>query len=142
MGSDFYRYLYQRVGTPWLWYERNHLSDSALREIINHRQNHLYVLYVDRIAAGFAELDFRNPPELELAYFGVISDHFGRGLGRLLLRRAIKLGWELNPSRLWLHTCNHDHPRALPLYLEEGFIPYRKEENIIDDPRLSDYPTV
>src|SRR5215510_8289569 len=27
---SFYRYLYETVGTPWLWYERRLLDDEAL----------------------------------------------------------------------------------------------------------------
>ena len=27
---SFYRYLYETVGTPWLWYERRLLDDAAL----------------------------------------------------------------------------------------------------------------
>src|SRR6266852_1982602 len=27
---SFYRYLYETVGTPWLWYERRLLADAAL----------------------------------------------------------------------------------------------------------------
>ena len=29
--ADFYRDLYDRVGRPWLWYERRLLSDAALQ---------------------------------------------------------------------------------------------------------------
>lgn len=140
--ADFYRHLYQSVGKPWLWYERNHLTDPALDRIINHPANHLYILYVGDKAAGFAELDFRRPPDLELAYFGLMPDQIGKGYGRLLLKSAIEMGWKLGPDRLWVHTCNHDHPYALTLYQEEGFIPYHKEEIIIDDPRMSDNPLV
>ena len=39
------------------------------------------------------------------------------------------------PSRLWVHTCNHDHPGALASYQRCGFRPYRQERSIIDDPR-------
>ncbi|HVH78614.1 MAG TPA: N-acetyltransferase, partial [Stellaceae bacterium] len=27
---SFYRYLYETVGTPWLWFERRLMSDAAL----------------------------------------------------------------------------------------------------------------
>ena len=31
---SFYRYLYNTIGGPWLWYERRRMSDEQLRDII------------------------------------------------------------------------------------------------------------
>jgi hypothetical protein len=36
-----------------------------------------------------------------------------------------------------VNTCTFDHPRALPLYQKLGFVPYRQETQIIDDPRIN-----
>ena len=37
------------------------------------------------------------------------------------LRIAIEKAWSHGPERIWLHTCELDHPAAMPMYLEAGF---------------------
>ena len=130
--ASFYRFLYEAVGTPWLWYERRLIEDQALEAIIQNPQTEIYVLYVSGVPAGYSELDLRKMPEIELAYFGLMPEFIGRGLGRYLLRWTVDQAWTHNPRRLWVHTCNLDHPRALGLYQRTGFVPYRQAMTIID----------
>lgn len=123
----FYRYLYNAVGEPWLWYERNRLSDTELAAIIQDEKVEVCVLYYDGTPAGYAELDFRREGEVELAYFGLIQDYIGLGLGRYMLDWAIDAAWSRDPRRLWVHTCTLDHPAALPIYQKAGFVPCGQE---------------
>jgi GNAT superfamily N-acetyltransferase len=132
---SFYRYLYNTVGGPWLWYERRQMSDEQLRAIIQHSQVEIYVLYVDGVPAGYAELDRRQEPDIELAYFGIMPEFIGKRLGPFLLQWIIEKAWSYSPQRFWLHTCTLDHPKALAVYQQAGFVPYQQEEKIIDDPR-------
>jgi GNAT superfamily N-acetyltransferase len=132
----FYRYLYDTVGGPWLWYERRALDDAALGRIIGDDQVEIFVLYVEGTPAGFAELDRRRPPEIELAYFGLMPDYIGKGLGRYLLTWAIDTAWSHEPERLWVNTNTLDHPKALALYQRCGFRPYKQERRLFDDPRI------
>jgi GNAT superfamily N-acetyltransferase len=132
----FYRYLYNAVGEPWLWYERNQLSDEALTAIIQDEQVEVCVLYYAGTPAGYAELDLRQEGETELAYFGLIPDYIGLGLGSYLLDWAIDTAWSRNPRRLWVNTCTLDHPAALPVYQKAGFMPCNQETIRIKDPRL------
>lgn len=133
----FYRYLYETVGAPWLWYERRQLGDEALSAIVHDPSVEVCVLYVDGSPAGFAELDARALPEIELAYCGLVPDFIGKGLGLYLIDCAVERAWarEPEPSRLWVHTCTLDHPRALLAYQHAGFQPYREETETIADPR-------
>ena len=136
-GVGFYRYLYNGVGEDWLWTDRRVLDDAALDAIVSDERVEIYVLYRHGAPAGFAELDRRQEGEIELAYFGLMPDAIGRGLGVWLLHEAIDIAWSYEPERLWLHTCTHDHPRALPLYQRAGFVPYRQETRTIPDPRAT-----
>ena len=45
----FYRYLYNRVGEPWLWYERRAMSDKTLIDILKNQKIQVYVLYLEFI---------------------------------------------------------------------------------------------
>ncbi|MEM7251243.1 MAG: GNAT family N-acetyltransferase [Pseudomonadota bacterium] len=134
---SFYRYLYNSVGRPWLWYERRLLEDDALAAIIKHPQVVIDVLFVHNNPAGFCEFDLRRWPELEIAYFGLMPDFIGQGLGPYFLDACIRAGWARGPRRLWLHTCTLDHPKALRTYLNAGFAAYRTETVHIVDPRTN-----
>ena len=133
----FYRFLYDTVGAPWLWYERRLMTDDALAAVIDDPMVDVYVLFVGGEPAGFAELDRRSPPDIELAYLGLRPDYVGQGLGLYLLSWAVDAAWQHGPERLWVHTCNLDHPRALGLYQRIGFAVYQQEHSVIDDPRTT-----
>jgi GNAT superfamily N-acetyltransferase len=132
---SFYRYLYNTVGALWLWYERRQMSDEQLRAIIQHPQVEIYVLYVDGVPAGYAELDRRNETGIELIYFGIMPEFIGQRLGPFLLNWIIDKVWSYHPQRFWLHTCTLDHPKALAIYQRAGFVPYKQEDKIVDEPR-------
>ena len=133
----FYRYLYNGVGEDWLWYERRAMTDDALEAIVSDERVEIYVLYRNGEPAGYAELDRRQPGEIELAYFGLMPGAIGKGLGVWLLHETIDLAWSYEPKRFWVHTCTLDHPRALPLYQRAGFVPYKQETKTIPDPRAA-----
>jgi ribosomal protein S18 acetylase RimI-like enzyme len=133
----FYRFLYDNVGAEWLWYERRALDDDDLAAIVQDDAVEIYVLYVEGVPAGFAEIDRRSKPEVELTYIGLMPEFIGRGLGNYLLSTAIDIAWNSEPSRLWIHTNTLDHPNALPLYQRHGFAPYGQEQKIVPDPRLT-----
>ncbi|HET6584661.1 MAG TPA: GNAT family N-acetyltransferase [Nannocystaceae bacterium] len=133
----FYRYLYETVGAPWLWYERRVMDDDELSAIVHDEAVEIFVLYADGCPAGYAELDCRSMPDVELAYCGLVPDFIGEGLGVYLVDHAVELAWQHEPERVWVHTCTLDHPRALLVYQRAGFQPIREETKIIADPRKS-----
>jgi GNAT superfamily N-acetyltransferase len=132
---SFYRYLYNTVGEPWLWWERRVLSDDELRTVLDAEGIEIYVLYVNGVPAGFAELDRHVPPEIDLAYFGLVPEFIGRGLGRYFLNEIVELAWSFKPRRLTVNTCNFDHPKALAAYQRAGFSPYGQNHVEVEDPR-------
>lgn len=132
---SYYRYLYKMVGDDWMWYERNEISDDDLLAIIHDPLVHIYILYVDGTPAGFVELDYRVEDEVELAYFGLVTEYIGLGLGTFFLQWAVETAWHGKPKRVWVHTCNFDHPKAISTYQKVGFLPYDQTTEIIDDPK-------
>jgi len=133
---SFYRYLYETVGTPWLWYERRLLSDEALAAEIQKPTTEIFVLHVGGVPAGYFELIVASPQETELRYFGLIPEFIGRGFGPFLLRAAIDRAWERPLSRLWVHTRMFDHPKALGHYQRAGFVVYGRQKLRFEDPRV------
>jgi GNAT superfamily N-acetyltransferase len=139
--ASFYRYLYETVGEPWLWYERRNTDDESLTAIIRDDNIAVLCLYYGGVPAGFAEVDARiigsKPHDATLlAYFGLVPDFIGCGLGRFFLDATIHLAWDVFPAdRLIVRTCTLDHPAALPLYQKSGFLPTGQQTTRIPDPR-------
>ena len=111
------------------------MSDVALAAILGDPGTEIRYLYVGSEVAGFSELETGRAGEVKLAYFGVVPAFIGSGLGRYLLCETLAAAWASRPRRVWLHTCDHDHPRAVAFYRRAGFRPYRIEVVVIDDPR-------
>ena len=133
---SFYRYLYNVVGEPWLWYERRLWSDARVAKLLAQPEVEIYVLYGWGAPAGYFEL-VRAAGDTELAYFGLVPDFIGRGFGAWFLNAAIDTAWLGVSQRVWVHTCTFDHPRALGLYQRCGFKVYERRAVTFDDPRVT-----
>lgn len=154
LGPETYRALYRAVGERWLWWERLVLDDAELGVILDDPRVEIRLLRIDGETAGYSEIDRRGVDgagdgmgdgasggvgegAVEIAFFGLKPAFAGRGLGRALLQATLCAAWTRDTRRVWLHTCNHDHPAALGLYQRAGFRIVRRETALIDDPRLA-----
>ncbi|QIE41824.1 GNAT family N-acetyltransferase [Rhodobacteraceae bacterium SC52] len=135
---DWYRDIYRRVGgTDWLWFSRLALSDEALSLILGDPAVSVHVLKVDGVESGFFELDFRTEGRCELAFFGLVPNAIGTGVGRLMMTAALREAWARPIDEVWVHTCTLDHPGAIEFYRRSGFVVTGREVEIAADPRLS-----
>lgn len=124
----FYRYLYDTVGAAWLWHRRRVMPDEELAAIVQAPTTDLRVLWVHGVPAGYAELSSCHCPDVELAYFGLVPEFIGRGLGPWLLDWTIRHAFAKGATRLHLNTCDLDHPKALATYEAAGFQAYDRTE--------------
>lgn len=136
--TDWYRDLFTRIGgQDWLWFSRLMLDRDALAAILSDPGVEVWALEKDGRAEGLLELDFRDPGECELAYFGVSAALIGSGAGRYMMNAAIERAWARPISRFHVHTCTMDHPGALAFYRRSGFTPIRRQVEVAPDPRLT-----
>ena len=126
----FYRYLYNTVGEPWLWWMRRIATDAELAGLLAHPSVSLHVLMRDGEPVGFYELDHRAGQAVNLSYFGLVPWAIGTGLGAAFLRHAVDDAWRIGLPAVTVNTCNADHPRALPGYLAAGFRKLRAIEEV------------
>ena len=133
----FNREMYFNVGEKWKWIDKRPWSDEQWKEYANDPNLRTFAGYCDGEVAGYFELH-RSPvisadtaaataEEIEIAYFGLLPEFIGRGFGAALLTSAIENAWAWSPtpSRVWVHTCNRDHPSALANYQARGFKIYK-----------------
>jgi GNAT superfamily N-acetyltransferase len=132
----WFRALFRRVGEHYLWFSRLRMSDEKLSAELNDPAMETYALTRDGADLGLLQLDFRQPDEAELGFFGVADELVGTGAGRWLMNRALERAWSQPIGRFWVHTCTLDHPAALSFYVRSGFTPFRRQIEVADDPRL------
>ena len=125
---SFFRYLYREVGRNYQWVDRLGWSDVEINAYLSRPGVSIWAMYQGGSPAGYFELSHSaEDGSTEIAYFGLLPDFIGRGLGKLLLARAIDEAWASGATRVWLHTCTLDDPAAMPNYLKRGFRPYKEE---------------
>lgn len=67
-----------------------------------------------------ADDEYLDAPIMNIGPLALLPEYQGKGLGRLLLRRALEFGRETGYSRVIL-CVNAENERAKALYLQEGF---------------------
>jgi GNAT superfamily N-acetyltransferase len=128
--ASFFRYLYAEVGRAYHWVDRLDWTDDQIRTHLTDPAVSLWLLTVRGVPAGYFEMK-QEEGAVEIAYFGLLPEFIGRGLGKHLLTAAVECAWALGARRVWLHTCSLDDPAALPNYRARGFRPYREETYLV-----------
>jgi len=129
--AALYRELYDKVGRPWLWYERRLLTNAALEALLAEPGHELHVARQHDELVGYFELSGD-----EIEFFGLTLGFIGRRIGPWLLDRTIERGFARGSGALRLNTNSIDHPRALDTYRKAGFRVVRSETRELQDPRV------
>lgn len=131
------RFLYTAVGGDWFWIDRLVWTYDRWLAWLDRPELETWIGYVQGTPAGYFELE-RQPAEagdsIEIAYFGLLPQFIGRGLGGALLTSAVRRAWEMGASRVWLHTCTLDGPASLANYQARGFRIFRTQTLVKDFP--------
>jgi GNAT superfamily N-acetyltransferase len=128
--------VYRDIGRDWLWAG---LVDKSLAELATRLARSdlaSFAAISGDEPAGLLELEFTDD-SAEVVYFGIVPALVGKGVGRWLMDEAKRISREKHARRLWLHTCNFDHPGALAFYRRQGFSVTAVGYEIMDDPRAS-----
>jgi len=150
ISTSHYRYLYWAIGRNWDWYGQLLVPEDELSDYLSDPGVEIHVLYKKNIPVGMVDIDRRDPTDVELLVFGIVDGFVGKGLGRYFIRWATRQAWGMHPTddlsgdtftpetpdRIWLHTCELDHPAALPNYKNAGFVVY--DEQVVDYPMPED----
>ena len=129
---ELFRWLYVEVGKNYHWIDRLPWTDDDIRAHLARPENSVWLMTYDQERAGYFELRKCEDGSIEVAYFGLLPQFLGRGLGKHLLTCAVEQAWADGADRVWLHTCTLDDPAALPNYLKRGFRAYRTEKYYVD----------
>jgi ribosomal protein S18 acetylase RimI-like enzyme len=132
--AELSRFLYTAVGGDWLWTDRLHWTYAEWLAWVTRPGYELWMAYVADTPAGYFELQGLPGEDVELAFFGLLPQSIGCGLGGALLTRAVERAWAKPARRVWVHTSSFDHPAALNNYRARGFRVVRTETNMVEKP--------
>lgn len=93
---------------------------EELAKILKSASDEVWLFKVDQELAGFFEI-VRTGNETEIVYLGLLPNWIGKGLGQKLIQASVFVAGQ-NGEKVWLHTCEHDHPTALQAYMKAGFV--------------------
>ncbi|GAA4978228.1 GNAT family N-acetyltransferase [Actinoplanes utahensis] len=129
------RYLYTAVGGDWHWTDRLPWTWPQWQDYLDQPGVETWIAYRHGTPAGYIELDGHEPGLVEIAYFGLLPQFTGQGLGGHLLTTGLRHAWSLperHPGhppvqRVVVDTCSLDGPAALVNYQARGMRLYRTE---------------
>ena len=96
------RQFYGSVGRQWNWTDRLKWSDDDWYRYVNRSILQTWVGHLNGESIGYGELELQSDGNMEIAYFGLLPEFVGRGLGGVLLTAAVERAWS-NPEvrRVW-----------------------------------------
>ena len=125
--GELNRFFYTAVGDNYGWTDRLPWTGEEWQAYAERPELETLVDYVRGTAAGYFELARGPGSDIEIAYFGLLPQFIGKGLGGALLHSAIDRAWRISSTRVWVHTCTLDSPFALANYLARGMYVYKTE---------------
>jgi ribosomal protein S18 acetylase RimI-like enzyme len=126
---DFCKFFYKEIGRDLFWRDRLKWSNQEWLDYINNDFFKLYVLKYNNKLAGYYELLYDpKTSSMEIAYFGIFKEFYGKGIGGYLLTDAILTSFNQKINKVWVHTCTLDHPNALKNYLARGMKIFKTEK--------------
>ena len=123
------KFLYKQVGKNHRWMDRLAWSDNRWINYVNNSKVKTYILTEkDELVGYFEQINNLIENEIEIAYFGILENYYGKKYGGYLLSEAIKLSFKNKTLRVWVHTCSLDHKHALNNYQARGMSVFKKEK--------------
>jgi len=126
---DLCKFFYKEVGKHFFWRDRLKWSDQDWLNYINSNFFKLYILKHNNKLAGYYELLYEpKTNSMEIPYFGIFKEFYGKKIGGYLLTDALSTSFKQKITKVWVHTCTLDHPNALKNYLARGMKIFKTEK--------------
>ena len=139
MPLHFYRYLYWIVGEQYNWWQKRLWNDRLIEAGVTQNDDvGVYVLHVDNVPAGFAQLSIINAEigrSINIDLFGLMPEYNDNNLEQYLMLYILEEAWNLEPIMLSVTTTSLENPRLLPMYQSLGFEVSNEKIVPVDDPQ-------
>ncbi len=122
------KFFYKNIGKKHRWVDRLAWDNLKWISYLENGKVQTYNLKQNKDLVGYFEVvQDQSTNSSEIAYLGILEDYIGKNFGGYLLSEAIKICFEFNCKRVWVHTCSLDHKNALKNYLKRGMKIFKKE---------------
>jgi GNAT superfamily N-acetyltransferase len=121
------KFFYTTIGRDWFWFERLVWTAAEWQRYVDRPTLQTWIVTEVGVPAGYFELEKQAGADVEIVYFGMLPQFVEHRLGGWALSQAVDKAWAMNARRVWVHTCDLDHPKALPNYLARGFRLFKSE---------------
>ena len=126
---DLCKFFYKEVGRDFFWRDRLKWSNQDWLDYVNNDFFKLYILKYNNRLAGYYELLYDSKTNsIEIPYFGIFKEFYGKKIGGYLLTKALSTSFKQKITKVWVHTCTLDHPNALKNYLARGMKIFKTEK--------------
>lgn len=119
--------FYLEIGQHWQWNDKRDWLEQDWLHYTQTASLRTFAAYQDKQFVGYFELEKHPDESVEIAYFGLAKHFLGQGIGGGLLSYCLNCAWQWQASRVWVHTCDLDHPSALANYQARGMELYKIE---------------
>jgi RimJ/RimL family protein N-acetyltransferase len=133
------RFFYTSIGGDWFWMDRLSWSYPQWWSYLNRPELQTWLFHLEGVPIGYCELE-QQDESVELVYFGLLAPFVGQGRGGAALTLAVQQAWAGRPKRVWVHTCDLDHPGAKRNYLSRGFVEFKIERKWEELPEVPTGP--
>jgi len=122
------KFFYKNVGKKHRWVDRLAWDNLKWISYLENEKVQTYTLKLNKDLVGYFEVVHdQSSNSSEIAYLGILDDYIEKKFGGYLLSEAIKICFQFNSQRVWVHTCSLDHKNALKNYLKRGMKIFKKE---------------
>ena len=122
------KFFYKNVGKKHRWVDRLSWDEKIWIDYVEDSKVKTFVLQDKEDLIGYFEQIFHvEKKSCEIAYFGILKEHYGKKYGGFLLTEAIKNSFNNGIEKVWVHTCSLDHKNALNNYQARGMKIFKSE---------------
>ena len=126
------KFFYKQIGKAHRWVDRLSWDEKIWIDYVEDSKVKTFVLQDKEDLIGYFEQIFHvEKKSCEIAYFGILKEHYGKKYGGFLLTEAIKNSFNNGIEKVWVHTCSLDHKNALNNYISRGMKIFKTETVII-----------
>lgn len=108
-------------------YLKEHFSYEQLEDEVSNQGSKFFIVRDNEQVVAYMKINFDNAQTeegysntLEIQRIYVLEQYKGKGIGKLLMQKAIKIAKESNLDYIWLGVWEHNFP-AIKFYEKHGF---------------------
>ena len=103
---DLCKFFYKEVGRDFFWRDRLKWSNQDWLDYVSNDFFKLYILKYNNRLAGYYELLYDpKTNSMEIPYFGIFKEFYGKKIGGYLLTDALSTSFKQKITKVWVHTC-------------------------------------